>query len=170
MEKIIEILFEVLKKPFVWGLIIGFLFSLYIWINSSVKRKSLKKENKELKKHLHTKMEIDAEATEMMKDKLEKLKENNENLRITIQTLRTKPARKELELLYIYDKTLQLMFQRAPGFASAWQNTRKEIEKEISDSYKGIIPMIKRAFGVIPVLPAESIDSTIVVEDTIGEN
>ena len=89
-------------------------------------------------------MELDAEANENRKNQLEKFRQENENLRITVQTLRDKPGRKEVELLHIYDKALQSMFQNAPGFAPAWQTTVKEAEQEVTQYQKGIIPFLKK--------------------------
>ena len=151
MNDLLKTLLELLKNPFILGLLIGLAISLYIHLNSVFKVRHYKKEIKNLRNHLNTKMEIESDSINNLKNELESLKSKNENLRATIQTIRAKPNRKELELLLIYDKTLQIMFEKAPGFASAWQIARKEAEKEITESYKGVIPLIKRSLGVMPL-------------------
>ena len=49
-----------------------------------------------------------------------------------------------MELLHVYDKALQLMFQKSPGFAPVWQTTVQEAEREIAQYQKGIIPFVRR--------------------------
>jgi hypothetical protein len=107
----------------------------------------LKSELKKLKQHLQTKLEIDAEASEDKKTKYEKLKEENENLRISLQTVNTKPGRKEVRQFRIYQKALDIMFEKAPGFAPAWQNALREGEDEMKKIDKGFIPFIKKLSG-----------------------
>jgi hypothetical protein len=107
----------------------------------------LKAEIKKLKEHLYTKLEIDAEANEDRKDRLEQLQRENENLRITVQTLSNKPGRMEIRQFYIYQKALDIMNQIAPGFGPAWQNALRDGEAEIARAEKGVIPFIKRITG-----------------------
>ena len=52
---------------------------------------------------------------------LDSLKQQNENLRMTINTLEQKPGRAEIRTLHVYDKAINLMQKRAPGFAPVWQ-------------------------------------------------
>ena len=46
------------------------------------------------------------------------------------------------------------MFEKAPGFAPAWQITLKEAEEELQNAESGIIPFFKRMTGT----PARSHD------------
>ena len=75
---------------------------------------------------------------------MEYIKKLNENLRITVHTLSQKPGRKEIKQLHLYQKAIDLMMQRTPGFAPAWQNTLKEAEEEIRKTEQGLIPFLKR--------------------------
>ncbi len=136
-----------LLKPFFLGLYLGLISCIILFIRMQIKIGELKKETKKLKQHLHTKLEIDAEASEEKKTKFEKIKEENENLRITVQTLNTKPGRKEVRQFHIFQKALDILFEKAPGFAPAWQNALKEGEMEMRNTDKGIIPFIKKLSG-----------------------
>ncbi len=138
---------EILRHPFTLGFITGLCICLLLFISSTIKIREMRNQYRQLQKQLHLKMEMDAEANENRKNELERIRKENENLRITIQNLRDKPGRKELELLYIYDKALQFMFQNAPGFAPAWQTTLKEAEQEITRYQRGIIPFLKRVIN-----------------------
>ena len=146
---------SILASHFFWGLIIG----LLIWLFTVIKFyfayrnicrikdstiNSLSSEKHRLKQHLQIQLEIEAESKERQKKNLEKVKEENENLRTTVQTLRIKPKREELILLQVYDRAIHIMHERAPGFAPTWENTLKEAKSEIEKANKGIIPFIRR--------------------------
>ncbi len=136
-----------LLKPFFLGLYLGIIGCIVLFVRMQMRIHELKKELKKLKEHLHTKLEIDAEATEDRKSKFNKLKEENENLRVSLQTVNNKPGRKEVRQFHIYQKALDIMFEKAPGFAPAWQNALKEGELEMKNIDKGIFPFIKRLSG-----------------------
>ena len=56
---------------------------LPLLLNSLSARSALKREVEDLKKHLHTNMSVHAKGTEEIKKEVDKLKRENENLRIT---------------------------------------------------------------------------------------
>ncbi len=134
-------------KPFFIGLYLGLIGCVAIYFHMLMKLREAKREIKNLKEHLHTKLEIDAEANEDRKEKVDTLKEQNENLRITIQSLDNKPGRKEVRQFYVYQKALDIMNETAPGFAPAWQNALREGTTELAKTDKGFIPFIKRISG-----------------------
>ena len=136
-----------MMKPFFIGLYVGIIGCLVLYFRMLMTINATKKEVKKLKNHLHTKLEIDSEANEERKDKMAALKEENGNLRITIQTLSNKPDRKEVRQFYVYQKALDIMFETAPGFAPAWQNALREGESAIGKVDKGFLPFIKRITG-----------------------
>ena len=107
------------------------------------RRKQLK-ENHSLREHLHRKMEIDAEGMGKLKDEVDQLKQMNENLRITNQTLRNKPGRAELRLLQIYDQAINVMLVKVPGFAPSWQTVLEGIEKEMNQTDQGLRAFVKK--------------------------
>mgnify|MGYP001606111813 FL=1 len=135
---------EYLTHPFVYGLAIGVFLAVAVWVSAWSQKRKLNSEMKTLKKQLHLKLELDAEATASRKVEHDKAREKLANMQTTIGTLREKPGRRELELLHIYDRALQKMFQNAPGFASAWQTTLEAAEQEFLEYRKGVIPFLRR--------------------------
>jgi Holliday junction resolvasome RuvABC ATP-dependent DNA helicase subunit len=106
-----------------------------------------KKELTEYKGHLATQMKITQEGTKNITEESEKLKKENENLRITVKTLGQKPGRNELRLLNVYDAALRKMMIKAPGFAQGWEMSLQEAEREYEENEVGIKTVVKRVFG-----------------------
>ncbi len=134
----------VISNPFAKGLALGAIFCVIIFIRGFLRRRELSAEVSRLRNHLHTKLEIDSGENERRKNALETLKQERDNLRITVQSLNQKPGRKEIRQYYIYQTALDMMFEKAPGFAPAWQITLKEAERVFDDSEKGVVPLLKR--------------------------
>jgi hypothetical protein len=147
-----------LTHPFVLGLGLGLILAVVIWIQAIWKRRSLVKDIASLKDHLHTHMEISAKGNEAGKSELETLKKKTENLRITVATLKAKPGRAELRALHVYDKAIHMMFEKAPGFAPAWETTLKEAEQDMQQTEKGFFPLIRKVFR--PSLPPATNSAT----------
>lgn len=135
---------EYATHPFAIGLAVGVLLAVAVWVSEWSQKRKLRREMQTLKQQLHLKLELDAEATANRKVEFEKALEEVANLRTTVQVLREKPGRRELELLHIYDRALQKMFQNAPGFASAWQSTLETAEQEFLEYRRGVIPFLRR--------------------------
>ena len=133
-----------LLKPFFIGLYVGLLLCLLVYIRSKLKSRKMKMEVKQLRQHIQTKLEIEAEDTERKKKEIERLKSECENLRITLQSYYQKPGRAELRLLHIYQKAVEILTEKAPGFAQSWQSAMREGEEEVKKTEKGIVPFIKR--------------------------
>ena len=161
---------SLLSNHFVWGLAIGIVLWLLTVLKYSFKIRSVKKDGNirnlslrnemtKLKEHLQTQLEIEAEKKEYEKKKIEQLKEEAENLRTTVQTLKQKPKREEMVLLQIYDRAIHIMLERAPGFGPTWENTLKDAKKEIDQANRGIVPFIKRVIhpSAHPVLTSKNI-------------
>ena len=117
------------------------------YIKSRFEISKYKKEIKEYKEHLNRQMKITNEGSKNLEDELISLKKENENLRISVQTLGQKPGRAEIRLLNIYDGALRKMMLKAPGFSSAWEMSLQESEKEYEDNEKGFKSIIKKVFG-----------------------
>lgn len=137
-------LVTVLANPFVKGLLLGLVLCLIVYVRSYLRRRELGREVTRLRSHLHTKLEIDSKDNERRKNELERLKQERDNLRITVQSLNQKPGRKEVRQYFIYQTALDIMFEKAPGFAPAWQITLKEAEGLFEKSEKGVVPLLKR--------------------------
>jgi hypothetical protein len=115
-------------------------------------------EIKLLRKHLHTKMEVDAEGMTNLKEENDKLKRANENLRITVQTLNTKPEQAELRLLHVYDRALKIMERKFPVFVPTWRTILKHAETELQQTDQGKAALARGVFrprALPPDLPAD---------------
>ncbi|MDR0478034.1 MAG: hypothetical protein LBH14_08915 [Desulfobulbaceae bacterium] len=138
------LLANLFSSRFVWGLALGLVLWAMTTVRAFFRRRELRQEIDRLRTHLHTKLEIDAAETERRKAEMEQLKKERDNLRITVQSLNQKPGRKEIRQFYIYQTALDIMFEKAPGFAPAWQVTLKEAEQRFEKSESGVMPMLKR--------------------------
>lgn len=134
----------IFANPFVKGLAVGLVVCIIVYLRGLLRRRELTKEVDRLRSHLHTKLEIDSADNERRKTELTRLKQERDNLRITVQSLNQKPGRKEIRQYYIYQTALDIMFEKAPGFAPAWQVTLKEAEKLFEQSESGVVPLLKR--------------------------
>lgn len=159
---------SLLNNPFAKGLALGLLLCIVIYIRGFLRRVELSKEVDRLRAHLHTKLEIDSAENERRKAELERLKQERDNLRITVQSLNQKPGRKEIRQYFIYQTALDIMFEKAPGFAPAWQITLKEAEGLFEKSEKGVVPLLKRLMPTTPDKQAEEYEkiSRISLEDS----
>lgn len=159
---------SLLSNPFAKGLALGLLLCIVIYIRGFLRRLELSKEVDRLRAHLHTKLEIDSAENERRKAELERLKQERDNLRITVQSLNQKPGRKEIRQYFIYQTALDIMFEKAPGFAPAWQITLKEAEGLFEKSEKGVVPLLKRLMPTTPDKQAEEYEkiSRISLEDS----
>jgi len=135
---------EMLSNLFVRGLVVGIVLCLVVWIRSFFRVRGLNNQLNKLRGHLHTKLEIDSEANERRKGEADQLKKERDNLRNMIQILNQKPGRQEMRQHHIYQKALDIMFEKAPGFAPTWQITLREAEEEMKNAEKGLIPFLRR--------------------------
>lgn len=134
----------IIGNPFAKGLAIGLIVCVVIYLRGLLRRRELAKEVDRLRSHLHTKLEIDSAENERRKNELTRLQQERDNLRITVQSLNQKPGRKEIRQYYIYQTAIDIMFEKAPGFAPAWQVTLKEAENLFEKSESGVVPLLKR--------------------------
>lgn len=126
------------------GVVVGWFLS---YIKSRFEVRGYKKELKEYKEHLNRQMKITNEGSKNLEGELTQLKKENENLRISVQTLGQKPGRAELRLLNIYDGALRKMMMKAPGFSSAWEMSLQEAEHEYQENEKGFKSIMKKVFS-----------------------
>ncbi len=126
------------------GLVIGWIIFL---VKNFLTVRKYKKEIEEYRGHLERQMKITQEGSKNLSAESEKLKKENENLRITVKTLGQKPGRNELRLLNIYDAALRKMMLKAPGFAQGWEMSMQEAEREYEENEVGLKTVIKRVFS-----------------------
>lgn len=151
-----ENLASILDYPFLSGLAIGLVFVVIFWIRLVIKVRILRAEIKKLREHLHTKFEIESADNERRKKQLEQIKQERDNLRNMIQVLNQKPSKQEMRQAQVYQKAIESMFEKSPGFAPAWQITLKEAEEEMRNAERGILPFFKRITGSSPASYAAS--------------
>lgn len=133
-----------IDNPFAKGVALGVIFCIIVYIRGFLRRRELTKEVERLRTHLHTKLEIDSTDNERRKAEMKRLRQERDNLRITVQSLNQKPGRKEIRQYFLYQTALDMMFEKAPGFAPAWQITLKEAENLFEKSERGVVPLLKR--------------------------
>ena len=131
-------------RPLFIGLYIGLFFCLVIFIREKFHARKLKKEIEKLKQHIQTKLDIESESNEKRKNEIDELKKQNENLRISLQAYSDKPGRKEIKQLHLYQKAVEILTEKAPGFAQSWQSALKDGEEEMRKIDLGSIPFIKK--------------------------
>ncbi|CAK8720591.1 LemA protein [Candidatus Electrothrix gigas] len=151
-----ENLASILDYPFLFGLAIGLVFVVIFWIRLVIKVRILRAEIKKLREHLHTKFEIESADNERRKKQFEQIKQERDNLRNMIQVLNQKPSKQEMRQTQVYQKAIESMFEKSPGFAPAWQITLKEAEEEMRNAERGILPFFKRITGSSPASYAAS--------------
>jgi len=129
-------------------IIMGIAFGgLLSYLKSLLSIRKHKKELKEYKEHLDRQMQITNAGNSNLVKELEQVKKENENLRISVQTLNQKPGRAELRLLNIYDAALRKMMSQAPGFSTAWENSLQEAEREYEANETGLKSIVSKVFG-----------------------
>ncbi len=146
------------------GLGIGVLLCIVIWIQGRIrmnmKIKTYVEENAQLKSHLNTQMNISAKGNQAVQNDLNAQRKTIDNLKSTISSLKEKPGRDKLHVLYVYDKAIHIMFEKHPGFATMWASVLKEAETEIEKAETGILPLIKKVFKPgPPMISAKSIEA-----------
>jgi hypothetical protein len=159
---------NILANPFLRGLTIGLLVAAILWVRGLLKTRELNGNLKKLREHLHTKLEIDSAENERRKGDLEKIKQERDNLRNMVQVLNQKPGRQELRQVQVYQKAIEIMFEKSPGFAPAWQITIKEAEEEIKRAERGIIPFFKRMTTSSSPGSEKSSKKTLELEQSTG--
>ncbi len=147
------------------GLGVGLLLCIVVWLQGRIKnRQKLKafvEENSQLKSHLNTTMNITAKGNEALNNDLANKQKTIENLKSTISSLKERPGRDKLRVLYVYDKAIHIMFEKHPGFATMWAGVLKEAEVEIEKSESGILPLVKKVFSPgPPLISVKNIEKT----------
>ncbi len=162
---------SIIANPFAKGLALGIVFCIVVYLRGFLRRYELSQEVSRLRTHLHTKLEIDSQENERRKETMETLKQERDNLRITVQSLNQKPGRKEIRQYYIYQTALDIMFEKAPGFAPAWQITLKDAESRFEKSEKGVVPLLKRLMPTNPNKQVEEYEklSRVSLENNLNQ-
>lgn len=150
---------EYLKEhPFAFGLLLGTLLGLAVaavaWKSGFSARRRLAKdirklesELRELQGHLNTQLKINAQGNDTLQRELEEQKRQNENLRVSLASLQSKPGKAELRHAQMTENAVRLMREQAPGFAPAWEKAMRQAELELEAGESGLKKLVRR---VIP--------------------
>ncbi len=137
---------KVVTSPFTWGLAVGLVLCFLTWLSGLAKSREARREVLRLREHLHTQMDITQRGNASMKNELDTLKAQNENLRVAVKEWQQKPGRPEMRQLSVYDRAIRILNQNAPGFSPVWEKAVKESEDELVASDNGVGSMLRRAF------------------------
>ena len=155
---------EFLRHPFVLGLLTGLIFAALAWksgfshkIRLSRDVRRLENELRELQGHLNTQLKINAQGNKSLEDELASLKQQNENLRVSLATLQTKPGRAEIRQYQVMETAVRLMREQAPGFAPAWEKAIRQAEGEVEAGESGLRKLVRKVMPAIGMTtPANS--------------
>jgi hypothetical protein len=129
---------------FGYGVLLGLALACAVAISGWRRRRELDTEVRRLHSHLHDQMEINHEGSKQIKVELQQLRQENENLRITLQSWKQKPDRRELHLLLVYDDAIRRVVTNVPGFPAYWENALKEAEDELARADRGLVAFARR--------------------------
>jgi len=121
-----EILLPILQHPFTWGLTLGLIFTVIVWWRL-----------RSFKQAHTTQFELDAKSKRDMLNDLDRLRKENENLRIRVKDLQGKPGNREMRELQIHARTAQRMVISVPGFAQSWEIAKAEVAVELEEEDAG---------------------------------
>ena len=148
---------------FLIGLGAGLIFFIIAIINNLRIRRKHKKEVLRIKSIVTQKMDIESDTLSRLREEIDNLKKQCENLRISVRTLSQKPNRREVAKLQVFQRAIEIMSLRAPGFAPAWQTAISESEKEYDKIFTGLEPFVRK------VVPSKLIDLFDLTPKTVPE-
>lgn len=145
---------EYLKHPFTLGALLGLAVAAVAWKSGFSARRRLSKdirklenELRELQGHLNTQLKINAQGNDTLQKELEEQKRQNENLRVSLASMQSKPGKAELRHAQMTENAVRLMREQAPGFAPAWEKAMRQAEMELEAGESGLKKLVRR---VIP--------------------
>ena len=137
---------------FLIGFGAGLVLFLIALISNLRSRRKSRKEILRIKSIVTQKMDLESESLSQLKGEIRDLKQQNENLRISVRSFSQKPNRKEIARLQVYQRAIEIMSLKAPGFAPAWQVALTESEAEYDKIFSGFEPFVRK------VVPSKLID------------
>jgi hypothetical protein len=142
-----------------YGLALGLFVALLAWLVGLWRRRELRADVRRLHEHLHTQMEISHEGSDARRRELDRLRLDNENLRVTVKAWQQKPGRHEMRSLQVYDAAVHRLLETTPGFSMAWEAALREAEAQMERTDRGFLAFTRRL-----VLPRVSQNSETPVE------
>lgn len=142
---------EIIKTPFAWGLLIGLALAFFTWktglsnklrLSRDVRR--LENELRELQGHLNTQLKINSQGNKSLEAELSDLRKQNENLRVSLAGMQSKPGRAEIRQYQVTENAVRLMREQAPGFAPAWEKAVRQAELEVEAGESGLKKLVRK--------------------------
>ena len=128
---------DFLNNYFYWGLGIGVVLGL-IGIGFTIMRLwDTKGEVRRLKRHLADKLELEAEATNRLRQDLQEFRQQNENLRIKVANLNQFPDKRLQRELEIYARAERIMVSSSPGFPAVWEEAKRNAVIDLEQEENG---------------------------------
>ena len=124
---------QILTSLFTWGLVLGLIFACLALFRVL----QLKGEIKRYKRHLSDKLEIEAESGQKIRSEVERLRKENENLRVKVASFNEFPERRLERELEIYARAEKRMVVGVPGFAGPWESAKQDALAEIQGEEAG---------------------------------
>ena len=164
---------QIISQPFTWGLLVGLFLVVMTWRLMRKDVTSLRsenaritKENQELQSHLNTQLKINAKGNEQLQAQLDELREQNENLRVNVNTVGQKAGRAEMRQLHMMETAVTVMREQAPGFAQAWERAMRDAESTHEAAEGGLKKLMRKVMPGSKTVPAlESRNETVDAED-----
>ena len=112
---------QFINTPFAWGLLLGLLIAFFAWksglstklrLSRDVHR--LESELRELQGHLNTQLKINSQGNKSLQDERDELRQQNENLRVSLAALQSKPGRAEHRQYQITESAVRTMRAAKP--------------------------------------------------------
>jgi hypothetical protein len=139
---------EFLNNYFYWGLGIGAGLGLLCILFISLRFWDAKREVGRLKRHLADKLELEAEATNRLRQDLQEFKQQNENLRIKVANLNQLPERRLQRDLEVFARAERIMTTSAPGFPAIWEEAKQSATADLELEESGR-SLSKRVFNAL---------------------
>jgi hypothetical protein len=143
----------------IYGLLLGAALAAWVGFAAWQRRRELVQEVERLRRHLHDHMEVTHEGSRQQKLELERLRQENENLRITVKAWQQRPDRRELRMLQVYDEAVRQVSSTAPGFAPVWEASLREAEARVAEIDRGLVAFARRLVRPRARKPSGSDDS-----------
>src|ERR1700736_4684704 len=128
---------EFLNNYFYWGLGIGAGLGLLCILFISLRFWDAKREVSRLKRHLADKLELEAEATNRLRQDLQEFKQQNENLRIKVADLNQFPDKRLQREPEIYARAERTMVSSSPGFPAVWEEAKRNAVVDLEQEENG---------------------------------
>ncbi|HEX8373211.1 MAG TPA: hypothetical protein VF585_10555 [Chthoniobacterales bacterium] len=113
---------------FAGGLALGLIFAFMAWNTA----RHAKNERNKFKMMLGEKMDVEASASAKLKEELEALRKQNENLRIKVSELNQTSEKRLQRELEIYARAEKRLVEKSPGFPAAWEHAKRESHEELT--------------------------------------